>query len=181
MMTEERGRLRIFWLMAAASLLAAVLMARLAYWQVGQHNHIVALAAEQREVTYALPATRGQIVDRGGQLLASDTAVYDVVAAPNLVPLVKRMETATALAPLLGRPAGDILRDLARPLKFEYLKRKVSKDVHDRIEAQHLAGIALQQDTARSYLVSDPSQQGPDARSLASSLLGFVNDAGHGQ
>jgi cell division protein FtsI/penicillin-binding protein 2 len=181
-MTQERGRLRIFWLMAAASLLALVLVARLAYWQLLQHNHIVALAAEQRDVTYALPATRGQILDRNGQLLASDTAVYDVVGAPNLVPVAKRPDVAAALAPLIGRSQADILKDLERPrLKFEYLKRKVTKDVADRIEAQHLPGVALQQDTARSYLVADPGQAGVDSRSLASALLGFVNDAGHGQ
>jgi len=180
-MTEERGRLRVFWLMAAASLLAAVLMGRLAYWQVVQHNHIVALAAEQRDVTYTLPANRGQILDRTGQLLASDTAVYDVVGAPNLVPRVKREEVAGALASLVGRTEASILKDLERPLKFEYLKRKVARDVADRIEARHLPGIALQQDTARSYLVADPGQPGTDSRSLASTLLGFVNDSGHGQ
>ena len=180
-MTEARGRLRIFWLMAAASLLALVLTGRLAYWQVVQHDHIVALANEQRDVTYTLPATRGQILDRGGQLLASDTAVYDVVGAPNLVPVARRPEVAAALAPLIGRSQVDILTDLERPLKFEYLKRKVTRDAADKIEAQHLAGIALQPDTARSYLVADPGQAGVDSRSLASSLLGFVNDSGHGQ
>jgi stage V sporulation protein D (sporulation-specific penicillin-binding protein) len=180
-MTEERGRLRILWLMAAASLLAVVLVARLAYWQVAQHAHIVALAAEQRDVTFNLPASRGRILDRNLQMLASDTSVYDVVAAPNLVPASRRPDIAAALAPLLERPSADVLKDLQRPLQFEYLKRKVSREVADRIEAQHLAGIAMQQDVARSYLVSDPGQAGADSRSLASSLLGFVNDSGHGQ
>ena len=180
-MTEDRGRLRIFWLMAAASLLAVVLVGRLTYWQVFQHTHIVALAAEQRDVTYVLPATRGQVVDRNGQLLASDTAVYDVVGAPNLVPAARRVDISAALAPLLGRTQAEVLKDLERPLKFEYLKRKVVKETADKIEALHLPGVALQQDTARSYLVADPGQAGADSRSLASSLLGFVNDSGHGQ
>ncbi|MFN2463626.1 MAG: peptidoglycan D,D-transpeptidase FtsI family protein [Candidatus Dormibacteria bacterium] len=180
-MTEDRGRLRIFWLMAAASLLAAVLVGRLAYWQVAQHSHIMALAAEQRDVTFSIPASRGQLLDRNGQLLASDTAVYDVVGAPNLVPMAQRAEVAGVLAPLVGRPQAEILRDLERPLKFEYLKRKVTKDIADRIEARHLPGVGLKQNTDRSYLVSEPGQAGPDARSLGSSLLGFVNDGGHGQ
>ncbi|HEY8740760.1 MAG TPA: penicillin-binding protein 2 [Candidatus Dormibacteraeota bacterium] len=180
-MTEERGRLRIFWLMAAAALLAAVLVGRLAYWQVAQHDHIVALAAEQNQVTFSLPASRGRILDRNQQLLASDTPVYDVVAAPNLVPATRRSATAAALAPLLGRPEADILKDLRRPLKFEYLKRKLSKDTADRIDTLHLGGIVLQQDVARSYLLANAGQGGQDARSLASNLLGFVNDAGHGQ
>ena len=60
-MTVERGRLRIFWLMAAAALLASALVARLAYWQVAQHQHIVALAAAQHDTTVVLPASRGDV------------------------------------------------------------------------------------------------------------------------
>jgi stage V sporulation protein D (sporulation-specific penicillin-binding protein) len=85
------------------------------------------------------------------------------------------------LAPLLGRPEGDVLVDLNRKLKFEYLKRKLPKDAADRISALHLNGIALQQNVTRSYLLADAGQGGKDARSLASNLLGFVNDEGRGQ
>jgi stage V sporulation protein D (sporulation-specific penicillin-binding protein) len=180
-MTEDRGRLRILWLMAAAALLAAVLVGRLAYWQVVQHGHIVALAAEQHQVTFPLPASRGRILDRGQQLLASDTPVYDVVAAPNLIPADRRAETAGILAPLLGRPEVDVLRDLSRKLQFEYLQRKLPKEAADRIDARHLGGIALQQNVTRSYLLADAGQGGKDARSLASNLLGFVNNQGQGQ
>ncbi|MFN2465015.1 MAG: peptidoglycan D,D-transpeptidase FtsI family protein [Candidatus Dormibacteria bacterium] len=167
--------------MAAAGLLAAVLVARLAYWQVVQHAHIVALAAEQHSVTLTLPASRGSIVDRSGQLLASDVPVYDVVGAPNLIAVPSRADIASRLSPILGRPTADILKDLGRPLKFEYLKRKLPKVQADMVTALHLPGIALQQDSTRSYLLADPGQGGQDARSLASNLLGFVNDAGQGQ
>ncbi|MDQ6748387.1 MAG: penicillin-binding protein 2 [Candidatus Dormibacteraeota bacterium] len=180
-MTEERGRLRILWLMAAAGILATVLVARLAYWQVAQHDHIVALAAEQHSITVTLPASRGSLLDRNSQLLASDIPVYDVVAAPNLVPIADRVVIAGQLAPLVGRSTADLLKDLGRPLKFEYLKRKLPKEASDRIQALHLPGIALQQDSARSYLLADPGQGGQDARSLASNLLGFVNFSGQGQ
>ncbi|HEV1997568.1 MAG TPA: hypothetical protein VGR61_05495, partial [Candidatus Dormibacteraeota bacterium] len=153
--------------MAAAAVLAAVLVGRLTYWQVVQHGHIVALAAEQHQATFALPASRGRILDRGQQLLASDTPVYDVVAAPNLIPADKRAETAAILAPLVGRPQADVLKDLERTLKFEYLKRKLPKEAADRIDARHLGGIALQQNVTRSYLQADAGQGGKDARSLA--------------
>ena len=46
-MTEDRGRLRVIWLMAAAGLLAAVLVAKLVYWQVLEHRQITLLAARQ--------------------------------------------------------------------------------------------------------------------------------------
>lgn len=180
-MTEDRGRLRILWLMAAAAILATVLVGRLTYWQVVQHGHIVALAAEQHQVTFALPASRGRILDRGQQLLASDTPVYDVVAAPNLIPADQRIGTAAVLATLINRPEAEILKDLQRHLKFEYLKRKLPKEAADKIDSRHLAGIALEQNVTRSYLAADAGLGGKDARSLASNLLGFVNDQGAGQ
>jgi len=208
---ESRGRLRVFWLMTAAGVLASILVLRLAYWQVAQHGRITALAAAQHQVTFKLPAHRGRILDRNGQLLATDTPVYNVVAAPNLIPAQQRQDIANRLSPLLGIDAAQVATQLTQPLKFLYLKRKVAQDVGDRVAALHLTGIALEADTKRAYLTSvdapttnpgpivlpaspfplaspspSPSPGAPPMapilpHSLASNLLGFVNDDGGGQ
>ena len=179
--------------MAAAGLLAAVLVARLAYWQVLQHERIVLLAARQHQVTVRLPAHRGNVLDRAGQILATDTPVYDIVALPDVIPASSREATAGALAPLLGIDSRTIVGKLTMPLKFEYLKRKVDKDTADKIDGLHLAGIARETDSKRSYLPSPDAGPAlvipagikpltlPGDRSLASNLLGFVNDDNHGQ
>lgn len=180
-MTEDRGRLRVIWLMAGAGLLAAVLVAKLVYWQVVEHQRITLLAARQQRVTFKLPAQRGKIIDRSGQLLATDTPVANVVADPSLIAASARPRIAASLAPLLGMNAVDLLKRLSMPVKFEYLKRKVPRETADRIDALHLTGIALESDTRRSYLaVNDTTGPGP-AHSLAGNLLGFVNDGGAGQ
>jgi cell division protein FtsI/penicillin-binding protein 2 len=179
--TEDRGRLRVIWLMAAAGLLAAVLVGKLVYWQVLQHQRITLMAARQHRVTFKLPAQRGKIIDRSGQLLATDTPVANVVADPSLIAVPARPGIAASLAPLLGMTAADVLKRLSMPVKFEYLKRKVPRESADRIDALHLTGIALEGDARRSYLaVSDSAGAGP-AHSLAGNLVGFVNDVAAGQ
>jgi cell division protein FtsI/penicillin-binding protein 2 len=179
--TEDRGRLRVIWLMAASGLLAMVLLAKLVYWQVVEHQRITLLAAAQHRVTFKLPAQRGKIIDRSGQLLATDTPVANVVADPSLIATPARPRIAASLAPLLGLSATDLLKRLSMPVKFEYLKRKVPRETADRIDALHLTGIALEGDARRSYLaVSDTTGAGPP-HSLAANLLGFVNDGGAGQ
>jgi cell division protein FtsI/penicillin-binding protein 2 len=208
--TESRGRLRVFWLMAGAGLLAAVLVLRLAYWQVVEHKQIAALAADQHQATFKLPANRGRILDRNGQLLATDTPVFNVVADPNLIPAQTRAAIAQSLAPLLGMDQGEIVAQISQPLKFAYIKRKVPKATGDKIDSMHLTGIGLEADSQRSYLASvdaPPTTPGPIVlvspfpqlspspsrspgtpapapilpHSLASNLLGFVNNDGAGQ
>src|ERR1035437_9217467 len=157
-MTQDRGRLRVIWLMGMAAVLAAVLVGKLVYWQVVEHQKISLLAAKQHQVTFKLPSQRGKIFDRGGQLLATDIPVANVAADPSLIPPAARPQVAGSLAPLLGMTATDILKQLEIPLKFEYLKHKVPKETADKISALHLAGIGLEDASRRSYLSSvDPA------------------------
>jgi cell division protein FtsI/penicillin-binding protein 2 len=167
--------------MGMAAVLAAVLVGKLVYWQVVEHQKISLLAAKQHQVTFKLPSQRGKIFDRGGQLLATDIPVANVVADPSLIPQAARPQVAGSLAPLLGMTATDILKQLEMPLKFEYLKHKVPKETADKISALHLAGIGLEDDSRRSYLSSVDPAAPTEPRSLAGNLLGFVNDGGTGQ
>lgn len=171
----------MFWLMALAGVLASVLIGKLVYWQVVEHQKISLLAARQHQVTFKLPAQRGRIFDRNGQLLATDTPVANVVADPSLIADSARPRIAAALSPLLGVGAPDILRQLSMPLKFEYLKKRVARDTADKITALHLPGIALEDDSRRSYLAGVDPNNPAASQSLAGNLLGFVNDSGSGQ
>jgi cell division protein FtsI/penicillin-binding protein 2 len=140
--------------MAGAAALATVLVARLAYWQVFEHSRITALAADQHQVTFKIPAHRGRILDRNGQLLATDTPVFNVVAAPDLIPLNARQATADSLSPLVGIDAAELMKQVSQPLKFVYIKRRVDQLTADKIAERKFTGIALEQDSQRSYLTS---------------------------
>ena len=168
--------MRVLWLLAAALLLASVIWGRLLYWQVLQHSRLSADALTQYSKVVELPAARGLIFDRNGQPLAINETVYSIVVAPDQVRAADREHVAAALSTATGRPIAPIVAVLASNSKFAYIARQQPKPVADRLLALHLAGVGLEPETRRSYLAGS----GADS-TLASNLLGFVNDAGKGQ
>ncbi|MHB8508262.1 MAG: peptidoglycan D,D-transpeptidase FtsI family protein [Candidatus Dormibacteria bacterium] len=180
-MSDDRGRLRVLWLMAIAGALALVLCARLTYWQVLQHQRLDLMAARLHRTTVKLPASRGIIRDRSGQPLAFDTPVYNIAAAPDQVPEGLKAATAHGLAAALGLDETRLLAQLQQKAQFMYVQRRVDKATADRVEALHLAGVFHEEEVRRSYVpAGETAAAGPDAlHTLASNLLGFVNFDGH--
>ncbi|HUZ90157.1 MAG TPA: penicillin-binding protein 2 [Candidatus Acidoferrales bacterium] len=169
-------RSRIICLVVFAVLLAASIWGRLAYWQVVQSHSLSALAQAQHLTSIVLPATRGQVFDRNGQPLAIDTTAYDVAAAPDLIPAAQRASVAARLAGALGLQPSDVESTLNSRLKFAYIAKRVPEDKASAVRQLALAGISLEPVPQRTYLPGGTADV-----SLASSLLGFVNDAGQGQ
>jgi len=173
---EPSYRMRVLWLLAASLLLASVIWGRLVYWQVLQHTRLSADALNQYSKVVELPAARGLIYDRSGQPLAINETVYSIVVAPDQVRTADRDHVAAALSGATGRPVAPILAILSSGSKFAYIARQQPKAVADRLLALHLAGVGLQPEPRRSYLAASDAQS-----TLASNLLGFVNNDGKGQ
>jgi cell division protein FtsI/penicillin-binding protein 2 len=166
----------VLWLLAASLLLAGVIWGRLVYWQVLQHTRLSADALTQYSKVVELPAARGLIYDRNGQPLAINETVYSIVVAPDQVRAADREHVAAALSTATGRPIAPIVAILASNSTFAYIARQQPKLVADRLLALHLAGVGLEPETRRSYLAGSAADS-----TLASNLLGFVNEAGKGQ
>ena len=177
--SQSRGdtaRLRILWLLAAAILLASTIWVRLVYWQVVEHSFLSDEAAAYHLRPITLPAVRGALYDRDLNPLAVNTTVYDVTLSPQQIPADKRREVTDGLAGTLGVPAKNVMDLLQSGKSFAYVKKRVPKEMADRIDAMQLRGVGLEPQSDRKYL-----QGGTPEVSLASNLLGFVNYAGHGQ
>ena len=77
---QSNGRARV-WALAALCVLAfALFLARLAFLQFGRADYYAAKVAAASSASYrvSVPAARGDITDRDGTLLATDTTVYDL-------------------------------------------------------------------------------------------------------
>ena len=166
----------MLWLVVASLLLASVIEGRLVYWQVAQHSRLASDALTQYSKVVELPAARGMIYDRSGQPLAINESVYSVVVAPDQVRPRDREHIAAALSTATGKPIAGIETILAGGSKFAYIARQQPKSVADALLALHLAGVGLEPETRRVYLTGS----GADG-TLASNLLGFVNNDGKGQ
>lgn len=124
---------------------------------------------EKRTTTVVLPAPRGSILDRNGNVLAHSVEARYIAADPALVkdPAL----TAAKLSPLIGVPVSKLM-PLMTPHKrpgggqsrFEFLAQGVDVSVGDRIEAMGLGGIVVDRDERRDVPGAD----------LAANLIGFT-------
>jgi cell division protein FtsI (penicillin-binding protein 3) len=90
--------------------------------------------------TLELPATRGQILDRNGQVLAASTPVKSIWAIPSDAITLKPGQLRQ-LARLLEMDVAELNARFAAGKDFVYIKRQVAPDVAARIKALALPGI----------------------------------------
>jgi cell division protein FtsI/penicillin-binding protein 2 len=114
-------------------------------------------------------------------LLATNTPVFSIFATPDQVPMADRVPIAQALAPVLQIDQSKLLSLLSSGVRFRYLVRRASAEVAQRVDdlrlpdGSKLPGIGKVQESRRTYV-----QGSVPGSSLASNLLGFVNDDGLG-
>lgn len=118
-----RSRVVLFVLFASF-----VALAGRALWLQGMSNEFLIEQGKNRyQRTVELPATRGKIMDRNGQVLASSLPVKSIGAYPDVVGKLPA-EKVRALAKLLDMPEADLKKRLASDRTFVNLKRQVEMD-----------------------------------------------------
>jgi cell division protein FtsI/penicillin-binding protein 2 len=161
---------RIGWLLGVFALLLAVAAGRALQLTTVSAGRLSSLANAEHVATITLPAPRGSIVDRNGDLLAVDQAADDITATPKQV----RDPEAAALrlAPLLGVPAAKLEADITNPIAPDWtrLARQVPAATAQEVLKLGIPGIALTPDPRRVY----------PGDTLAAQVLGGVGWNGGG-
>ena len=144
------------------------LAGRLVAVQELSHQHYAALSASELTQEVTVPAVRGGIYDRSGEVLAETVTKSTVVADPLIITHPETV--ATQLAPVLGVHADTLLAELTEHSGFVYLAHRISDSEATTISNLNLPGINLVPETQRV----EPSGQ------LAEPVVGTVNYAGNG-
>ena len=161
-----QSRLRVGFVLIAMVL--SVFGARLVQLQGVDPGSYAAMAAAEGTVEVVLPAERGDILDRNGELLADSVDGLMVVADPD-----QTAESAPAIARFLAqRLSVDYIDTLARlrdrGSRFEYVARRVpstlANDVITEAEARGIEGLSTRRDPVRTY----------PAKDVAANLIGFM-------
>ncbi|MFL6671872.1 MAG: peptidoglycan D,D-transpeptidase FtsI family protein [Massilia sp.] len=161
-----RSRVVLFVLFAAFAALAVRAM-----WLQGMSTQFLQQQGARRYgATLDLPATRGKIMDRNGQVLASSLPVKAVWAIPEDV-LKAPPEKLRQLARLLEMPESELRKKLDSDRTFVYLKRQVEMDVIAQIEKLKIEGL----DTRKEYKRFYPQGE------VMTHLVGFTNVEDVGQ
>lgn len=126
-------------------------------------------AAATQQLTYeAVPAQRGSITDRNGLDLAVSEPAQDVSADPYLI--TDPLAAAQRLAPLLGKPQGQVLRELSQRSGFVYLARALPAKQAHAVMALKIPGVTGAPVMRRVY----------PRGTLAAQVLGAVGTEGNG-
>ncbi|KQZ39914.1 penicillin-binding protein 2 [Duganella sp. Root1480D1] len=163
-----RSRVVLFGMFIAFGALAAR-----AVWLQGtstQSQFLQKEGANRYQRTQELPAVRGKITDRNGQVLASSIPVRAIWAAPEEL-LAAPKEKLRALAGLLEMSESELRKKLDSDRNLVYLKRQVEVEVADKIKALDLDGMDIRPEYKRFY------PQGE----VMTHLVGFTNVDDKGQ
>jgi cell division protein FtsI (penicillin-binding protein 3) len=178
----EVGVRRIRWLLAIYGLVLLVTVGQLANVQLRRADEYAGRGVQQRARTVELPATRGRIYDREGEVLATSVQAATIYADPRAyrpsatddgtpVPAAADpAEVAAALAPVMDRDAGDLEERLRRDNHFVYLARQLDHEVGEQVRELGLPGIGVLTEPRRVY---------PSA-GLAGQVVGFTGIDGEG-
>jgi cell division protein FtsI (penicillin-binding protein 3) len=146
------------------------LAGRAAWVQVWGNDFYIKQGEVRFARTLELPANRGRILDRNGQLLASSVPVPSIWAMPEEV---ERDPVKLAqLAKLLEMPLPELTKRLRDDEKsFVWLRREVDESAARQIAALDLKGIYQRKEYRRQY---------PEGEAAAH-IVGFTNVEDKGQ
>jgi cell division protein FtsI/penicillin-binding protein 2 len=175
MLARTDSRARALVLLIVVTFVATTIGARLVWWQVASRDELTRMALAQLAQHQEIPAERGAIVDRHGELLATSVELQSVFATP---PSVEDPTVAAALlASILDLSTSDVHARLESGQPWVWLERRVSAEEARRVRDLDLRGIGMLPETKRVY----PVQGAADGTTIAAQVLGFVDVNGHGQ
>lgn len=159
---------RLKLLAAPFAVFALLFVVRLVYLQVIAAPDYREAAASSRTISIDIPAKRGTIYDRNGNVLATSVDATTIYANPKEIK--DRAHAARALAEVLGGDAASYEELLDRDGTFVYVKRKADVEAADALRQKGIDGIYYIEDTKRVYPYGTTAGQ----------VLGYVSvdDAG---
>lgn len=164
--TAYRKKIFLFAALSATALL--LLTVRLVYIMVFQSGYYTERAVELHERERDIKAARGKIVDRNGEVLATNRTVCTISVIHNQIRDKERV--IEVLSKELGILEETVRKRVEKYSSIERIKTNVDKELGDKIRDYELAGVKVDEDYKRYYPYS----------TLASKVLGFTGGDNQG-
>jgi cell division protein FtsI/penicillin-binding protein 2 len=157
---------RIVWAAVALLLWSVGIEARLVYLQVYEHAELSARAERQQMSSKAVPAKRGEILDRRGHVLAYSVDADSIYAVPSEIAQASSAAAALcgALQDCAPKEQQMIVEKFRKQRSFVYVRRQVTPEQARRVADLQLDGVGFMTESRRFY----PNKE------LASHILGYV-------
>ncbi len=154
---------RVYFLVTLLFLFFIVLEVRLYFIQIKNHDFYFDKARAQVEKKIKLPAPRGLITDRNGEVLATNLNHFDLGADRALIE--NRTRIARRFAEVFKRPPEYFLKKLKGKRGFVYLLRKVPEEKLKQLDDLDDRGLVVLRGSRRYYPFSP----------YAGQLIGFTD------
>ncbi|MBI4913388.1 MAG: PASTA domain-containing protein [Acidobacteria bacterium] len=189
---------RMPWVLLAMLLWALLVLGRLLWLQVVEHQRFAARALQQHTEKIRIDPIRGELRDRRGESLAISVKAESLFANPPAFypdysgngdvrawgePDRKAaQEVASRIAPILGLPRSAVVEKLLKKTPFVWIERQLSPAKVSAIREIRNRELKARKESrfeALDFLVE--SRREYPRGSLACQILGFVNIDGVGQ
>ncbi len=131
--------------------------------QILQGDKLKRLGERQQLKEWIVLPKRGAVLDRANEPLALSLEARSVYARPHRIR--EQEAVARSLAKILALNRADVKQKLSSDKPFVWIKRQVSPEEADQIQALNVDGVGMSYEPHRYY------PQGP----LAGQVIGFVN------
>ena len=162
------NRKKILVVFTACFLMLVGLVGRLVYLMIFDSEYYQEMAQELHERERDIKAARGKIVDRTGEVLATNRTVCTISVIHSQIKDPEKI--ISTLAKELKMPKEDVRKRVEKRSSIERVKTNVDKKVGDKIRNYDLEGVKVDEDFKRYYPFD----------TMASKVLGFTGGDNQG-
>ena len=162
------NRRKMWVLFLCITICCVVLLCRVIYLMVFQREYYSKKAVELQNRERTISASRGNIVDRNGVVLASNELIYNISVIHNQI--TDEQKVVDELSKLLDIDEAEVKKRVQKVSSIEKIKNNVSKEIGEKILALNLDGIKVDAGYKRVYPYKD----------LAAKVIGFTGGDNQG-
>lgn len=162
------NRRKMWVLFLCITICCVVLLCRVIYLMVFQREYYSKKAVELQNRERTISASRGNIVDRNGVVLASNELVYNISVIHNQI--TDEQKVVDELSKLLDIDEAEVKKRVQKVSSIEKIKNNVSKEIGEKILALNLGGVKVDAGYKRVYPYKD----------LAAKVIGFTGGDNQG-
>lgn len=162
------NRRKMWVLFLCITICCVVLLCRVIYLMVFQREYYSKKAVELQNRERTISASRGNIVDRNGVVLASNELVYNISVIHNQI--TDEQKVVDELSKLLDIDEAEVEKKVQKVSSIEKIKKNVSKEIGEKILALNLDGVKVDAGYKRVYPYKD----------LAAKVIGFTGGDNQG-
>jgi len=155
---EDRPKTKLFWLAAVLILIFTIFSARLFYLQIVRGTEFRALSENNRIRKQTILAPRGLVKDKNGQILAQNTASFNLVVVPFDLPKASIEDALNKLSDVFILDKNELIQKLKtldpKSIDPVVIKQDVTEEqsIWFQTRASEFVGFSIYNVPIRQYL-----------------------------